>query len=47
MTLCIIFVIFIYLFGLIIGEKIVSKNENTIFGRWWRKHICSPDPYDQ
>lgn len=41
------FIIFVYLFGLILGEKIVSSNEHTRFAKWWRKHICSPDPHDQ
>jgi hypothetical protein len=35
---------FIFLFGLIVGEVYVANNEDTKFGKWWRKYICSPDP---
>ncbi len=37
---------FVFLFGLIVGEKYVSSRENTRFGKWWRKNICAPDPYE-
>jgi hypothetical protein len=35
---------FVFLFGLVVGEVYVANNENTKFGKWWRKYICSPDP---
>jgi hypothetical protein len=45
MLILLLVVVFIYLF-VILGETYVLRNENTKFGKWWRRNICSPDPLD-
>ena len=37
---------FILIFGFMLGESYSSYNENSKFSKWWRKHICDKDPYD-
>jgi hypothetical protein len=43
-TCIILSVVFLCIFGFIAGEEYVKNNENTKFSRWWRRHICAPDP---
>lgn len=34
-------------FGFVIFEAYSEANPETRFAKWWRKYICSPDPFDE
>jgi fructose-specific phosphotransferase system IIC component len=46
--LLLLFILGVFItFAFIIGEAYSQTNEETKFAKWWRKYICSPDPFDE